>query len=624
MTFLAPWAFFFAAIAPVIVLLYLLKLRRRTTRVSTLLFWNRVLEEKRRSALFQRLRNPLSLLLHLLIFALLLLALAKPVLDGAIREGTSTVVILDTRARMQAKSGGTLRFDEAKREAMTLLAQAGPLREFAVFAAGAETRVLSPLTADAGLLVKAVEAMTPSDAGGDLNAALKLADDVLASRAGTRRIVVLTGPLITPLPVPRSGADVDVRKFGFPVENTGITSFSARQLPGDPQSAEVLLEISRFGSSSAEGNVELRRDGTLLDVRPFRASPGEPAVIVFPTIVTSGTAADWLTAQLDRPDDFALDDVAYAALPGHDTKSVLLITRGNWFLEKLLAADRRIRFELLDPESFRAAMLDQFEVVIFDRFAPAAIDPGSLRGNALFIGDSVLPRGSEVAQPLITEINESHPALRNVNLRNVTIGTARSIQTEATAGWRFTTLLSSFDSVVLATGERRSGTSTQRIAVSGFHLAESDLPLRVAFPLLAGNLIQWLAGEPADAQTALRAGEVRHTSGSMTLSGPFTESVPAEPALGVSVRSWQPIRNGFYNVEDDAGKNLVAVNTFDAAESDLSGNSNGSPAAPLERNTTGRGWWTVLAALPPWRSLVLVAVALLLVEWWLVHRRRTE
>ena len=61
---------------PVIVLLYLLKLKRRPVPVSTLMFWQRVLQESRRRAFFQRLRQLFSLLLHLLIFALILGALA--------------------------------------------------------------------------------------------------------------------------------------------------------------------------------------------------------------------------------------------------------------------------------------------------------------------------------------------------------------------------------------------------------------------------------------------------------------------------------------------------------------------------------------------------------------------
>ena len=68
MTWLQPWAAWFFAGVPVILLLYFLRLKRRPVSVSTLMFWQRVMQESSRRAFFQRLRHLLSLLLHLLIF----------------------------------------------------------------------------------------------------------------------------------------------------------------------------------------------------------------------------------------------------------------------------------------------------------------------------------------------------------------------------------------------------------------------------------------------------------------------------------------------------------------------------------------------------------------------------
>src|SRR5262245_28896890 len=115
MTWLQPWAAWFLAGLPLIVLLYLLKVRRRPATVSTLIFWQRVLEEHRRRALFQKLRHVLSLLLHLLIFALIVAALARPTFDRLVQNGSSTVIILDVRARMQASaSDGETSFAQAE------------------------------------------------------------------------------------------------------------------------------------------------------------------------------------------------------------------------------------------------------------------------------------------------------------------------------------------------------------------------------------------------------------------------------------------------------------------------------------------------------------------------------
>ncbi len=193
MTFLNAWALGFAALAPVIVLLYLLKLKRRPLPVSTLIFWRRVLQESRRRALFQRLRQFFSLLLHLLIFALILGALLRPVFDRFVREGGSTVLILDNRARMQASEpDGGARFAKALSQARGLIRQASGDRQMAILSANAAPTVVSPFTDDEKLLRKSLDALSPTDAGGDLESAIHLADQLLASRKGERRILVFT------------------------------------------------------------------------------------------------------------------------------------------------------------------------------------------------------------------------------------------------------------------------------------------------------------------------------------------------------------------------------------------------------------------------------------------------
>jgi hypothetical protein len=147
MTFLAPWAMWFLAGIPVIVLLYLLKLKRRPVAVSTLMFWQRALQESRHRALFQRLRNLFSLLLHLLIFLLIIGALARPVFDRLVRAGASTVLIIDTRARMQAvDESGASRIARARQLAASYARDAGGDRQFAVLSAGAAAEVKVPFS----------------------------------------------------------------------------------------------------------------------------------------------------------------------------------------------------------------------------------------------------------------------------------------------------------------------------------------------------------------------------------------------------------------------------------------------------------------------------------------------
>ena len=66
----------------------------------------------------------------------------------------------------------------------------------------------------------------------------------------------------------------------------------------------------------------------------------------------------------DAADAYALDDDAYAVIPPPRPARVLLVTSGNWFLENLLKADDRVRFEQLAPDGFQPTQAAGFDAVI--------------------------------------------------------------------------------------------------------------------------------------------------------------------------------------------------------------------------------------------------------------------
>ena len=618
MTFLAPWAAFFALGIPIIVMLYLLKLKRRPMPISTLMFWQRVLEESRRRAFFQKLRNLFSLLLHLLIFALILAALAKPVFDRAVRDGSSTVLIIDTRARMQAKEGNETRLDLAKKLAANYLGNAAAGRPLAIIAAHHAPVVVTPFTTDEKVLRETLAAVQSTDATGDLAPAVELAEQLLAAREGAKRIVVLTAGQ---LPIFNSQFAIETLPVGAAHDNLAITRFATRPLFNSPQTSEVLLSVANYGAAPVTTNLELALDGKLLDVKPLTLAPGQTAVQVFPTVPrnTAGSRG-WLTARLDTPDALASDNVAYAVLPPQQPRRVLLVTKGNWFLEKMLAADQSLTFELLAPDAFTLPLAEKFDVTILDDALPAGFDLATAAGNFLFIKKTPFAEvGIPLEQPLVSETSDRHPALRLVNLRNVTIVRATALVDPPPIGdWRFETVIKSFDHPLMIAGERRN----QRLAALALDLTDSDLPLRVAFPLLMSNTLQWLAGATTPQMPSLPAGATFPLTAEQSVwRQPQTKWTgapkpqPGELARGV----FQPLTNGYYLLNERDSASWLAVNTFSEAESDLRTAPPTGTASTFPRLAAASfsGW-------PLWQYLALGALLLFTVEWWLFHRRRTE
>ncbi len=618
MTFLAPWAVWFALGIPIIVMLYLLKLKRRPLAVSTLMFWQRVMEESRRRAFFQKLRNLFSLLLHLLIFALILAALAKPVFDRAVREGSSTVLIIDTRARMQAREGSESRLDLAKKLAANTLGNATAGRPLAIIAMHRAPVVVTPFTTDEKELRESLAAVQPTDATGELQPAVDLAEQLLASREGAKRIVVLTGGKAD---LANVKPGVEIRTVGTAHDNLAITRFATRPLLNSPQTSEVLLSVANYGANAATTNLELSLDGKLLDVKPLTLKPGETAVQVFPTVPrNTASSRGWLTARLDTPDALPADNVAYAVLPPQQARRVLLVTKGNWFLEKMLAADQSLTFELLAPDAFQLSLAEKFDAVILDAALPAGFDLATAAGNFFFIKKTPFAEvGIPLDQPLLSETSDRHPALRLVNLRNVTVVRATALVDPPTGGdWRFESVIKSFDHPLMIVGERRN----QRLAALALDLTDSDLPLRVAFPLLMSNTIQWLAGAATPQMPSLPAGETFPLTAEQSVwPQPLTKVAALQkPAATELTRGvFQPLTNGYYLLNERETPSWLAVNTFSEAESDLRTAPPAGTASTFPRLAAASfsGW-------PLWQYLALAALLLFTLEWWLFHRRRTE
>lgn len=627
MNFLAPWAFGFLGLAPVIVLLYLLKVKRRAAAVSTLMFWQRVLVENRRRALFQRLRQLLSLLLHLLIFALILLALAKPEFSRLARGGASTVLVLDARARMQAaEADGETRFEKARRQLAAFARRASSSNVFALLTAGADAEVAAPFSDDEKTLQTAISKLQPTDAAGDLESALRLADELLASRAGEKNIVVLTDRPFEK--TPKTAARLDCVPVGTPRDNAAITRFAARPLLNSPQTSQVLLDLRNFGAKPVRGNVELYFDENLIDVKPFDLAPGGRRVEIFPVVPrTSARSRGWLRARLDAADSLALDNEAFAVLPARPPERVLLVTRGNWFLEKLLESDELTRWELLTPEAFHLEMAASFDAVILDDALPAGFGLAKTPGNFLFIKQTPFTKSGTLQQPLVSDADARSPLLRLVGLQNVTFLRAAEMALPGDSGaWRFEAPLRAPEQPLIITGERRleSG-KTQRLAAFAFDVAESDLPLRVAFPLLMSNTLGWLSGEKSEPARSIRAGETLALAADEAVRAAPVKSIAAgpEPASAEIRGSFQPVQDGWYLDEISGRQSWIAVNTFSEAESNL--RFAPTPAAAENEPASGGSRLSLaFAAWPLWFYLALAAWALFSIEWWLFHRRHTE
>ena len=278
--------------------------------------------------------------------------------------------------------------------------------------------------------------------------------------------------------------------------NVGITQFRVRKSLVNAFDYQTLLTVVNASVEEKSFHVELYLNDALLDVRPYTLAPGESKSELFTNFTMEGGR---LKATLDVEDALSTDNVAYAALPKREQIPILLVTPNNPFLENALTVDEKLDLTVVAPDQYDPDA-GAYEVTIFDRYNPPTLG----NGNYMFIYPSksgaIWQIGEPLETPIITEWERKHPILRHVHLDNVQITEAYQVQVPATAN----VLVRSFEDPLLIVEESQD----RRIVFIAMDTLKSDLPLRIAFPLIVANTIQWFQGKSELEEYHLQTGEV--------------------------------------------------------------------------------------------------------------------
>ncbi len=600
MTLGAPAALWGLCAVPLLVALYLLRVRRREHPVSSILLWQRSAPTPAASRPTRRIERSVLLALQVLAAGALVVGLARPAIVGRGAGAQALLLVLDPSLSMRARDVVPTRFDRARAEALQAVGSLRPGQRAAVILAAPHPVVLAPLSGDRGRLRAALAAARPWDAPGDVAGAAVLAAQL--APAGDARIVVWTDGSHGPLPaLPR----VVYRIVGTSDDNVGIT---ALRVVRDPQRAEALVRVENFAGSARRVPLEVRRAGTPIYRVTLALGGGESRAVAIPLALEPGAPAgpELLEARIAVPDALPEDNEAVALLDPAPLPSVLLVGPGNPYIERvlrLLPVARAARTQTVDVSTWRT-----FGVVILDRVDPGPLPPG----NYLLIGTVPpnLPVGASgiLARPTIATWDRTDPVLQFVDLDDVRIDRALAL---GPSGGR-----------VLVEGQgpllwEYTGRGI-RALVLAFALQDSDLPLHVAFPVLMANSLAWLGGA---------AGEV-----------PVGEAVqvPAggEPEAALLFPGGRRLRlratDGMFVLPplERAGVYRLTAPSLDRRFVATIGGSHAGAirpgAAPLPHAPSGAAAAPsegLLTEVPLWPWLLLGAVAAAVGEWALATRR---
>ncbi len=660
MNFLAPGAFFLGLLLPVIVALYLLKLRRVEREVSSTYLWRRMVRDVEANAPWQRLRPNLLMILQLLFLAALILALARPFTWTEGASGQAAILILDTSASMAASDVAPSRIESAKQRARQLIDDLPDSARVTVIEAGREARVLLASSLDRRQAHLAMENIQAGTGGSDLGVALELASAIAARQPGAEIIVLSDGRVELPQHLTLKGA-LRYIPFGLSGENLAISLLSLEPSPGSG-SLTAFIQVSNYGLQSASRRLALYADGLLVNAYDLSDIPagGQKSIIAEGLPAETQAVKAELTPPsqnvISSPDALALDDQAVAVKPETQPVPITLVTQGNLFLKTALSLLPGVLLSEQTPAEASPLPAGAPTTGPTPTVAPSPTPPPALPGSAgsaaLIIYDNTIPdqipaqgsllfiappRSTDfftvtglVDAPALRTIDPNDPLMSSVSLNEVSVLDAVQVAlpdwaTPVVAGeWTPQGSTTPQNTPLLFRGE----VNGRRIAVITFDLRHSDLPLQVAFPVLCTNLIDWLApGARSPIPSQVKPGEslafnAPEGAQSASITRPDGTAIQLQAENGKFLFT-DTTQLGTYQVTFPAEQGQTqrsaafAVNLFSPQESSLKPADNlpglaaqeapGGAAAQLAR----REWW---------RPLALLALGLLIGEW-LVYQR---
>lgn len=657
-----PWYgwLILSLVPPAIVLLYFLKLRRTPLQVPSTYLWTRTIEDLHVNSIWQRLRNSLLLLLQLLLAFLLLLACLQPGCEDNNIVGERFIFLVDQSASMSATDtkDGSSRLEYAKQQIRNMIDAMQPSATAMIISFSNEADVVQSYTQNKSLLKRKLAAIRQTQRASDMTEALTAASglanpgrtsdkesdvDIQVADALSAKLYIFSDGGVAQVPGFSLGnLSAEYRPIGsneIP-RNLGITAFSISNDLDTESGVQAFVRLQNADDEDHSVQVSLYADGEVFDAKAGVEIPRESSAVMsfdLTPLLEDFEDAIEIEVRIEDDDFYSLDNVAYGVIEPPRKVDVLVVTPANNFLKLAMGTDRisklaNVEFQtprFLEEKSYHDnATLGGYDFIIYDRCAPMSMpDCNTMFFGAVPPGDE-WKRGDKQFPTMIIDTAVTHPLMDAVQMAAVTIVEA----TPLTGPQGTISLMDATFGSVMAIAPR---TGFEDLVV-GFNLIEeddngdtiinSDWPNKLSFPLFIQNAISWLGGASKfDSSSGSRPGDLiqfrtRIPSKSVSIFPPGGNSITLRPRADNTYVFAGANQTGIYRVENDSAEvvdRLLAVNLLDPRESNLAV----LPELELGYDSIAGTSEEVPQRQEYWTWVILVAVVVLLVEWYIYNRR---
>lgn len=464
MSFETPIGFIGLLAIPIIILLYILKQKREEVTVSSLVLWSRVLEDMQAQTPWQKLRKNLLMFLQILAAILIVLALTGFSVNTGNISNQPMILVMDYSLSMASTDIKPTRLSAAKKDAIKYVDNLSSNTPVTVISVARQANVLLYSSTSKEDIKRSIESIEQSSSYTDRAKAEQLVLSIKNQQADAQIVLFSDNPLVF------GNEQIQYSEYKKQNDNVAVVNFTHTKTSASVTAMSVLRNQ---GNSDAEISITLYGDDEFLDSQ-------------WVTVPANGTKTVWwdkipmtvktMHVNIDTEDILLDDNSAYKAVLSDSQVKVLLVTEGNFFLEKVLSLIEGVDLVRTTHEE---RSFSGYDLYIFDGSVPDILPED---GNVVVFApqpNSYFQVGDWMSTPEISYMDNS--IFNFVEDLSFSIGRTRIIESPT---WAETIMEYDGNPIII-----EGVVNNTRILVFGFDLYETDLPLKTEFPILISNII---------------------------------------------------------------------------------------------------------------------------------------
>lgn len=595
MKFTYLWPLALIALVPIIVFMYLLKQKAVEHKVSSLYLWQEMYKNVEANTPWEKLKKNLLMILQIITMLILIIALMSPFITGKGLGADNAIIVIDNSASMATQyDDNQTRLEYSKKEAESYIRSCRGGTMFTLIESNDNAILDISNTDDKNEVLKKLEEIQPTMSSGNAEPGVEMI------RAMKEQWPSLEAVVFTDTNVSMDGVDGYIVDTYSEMPNYSVNYVSHGYRDGE---LVVIGQVANNSNEDVVKDVTLYGGDEILVVSTTEIKAHSTENLYFKDIVTS---SDTIKLEINGQDALPFDDSATDVLSEEGESKILLMTDANVYLEKALSQIEDVTvMKSSDIQSFDTFASSDYDLYIFDGMLP---DNFPSEGNVLIFNvvyesmfdmETYLGDGAYVS---------AVPGVATQYIEGLEFGVGSTFAYQ-TPDWA-TPFFVSDDKTIGFWGEQDG----RNIAVVGFDLHDSDLPLRMEYPLFIYNVVSQCINRGVVNEYQYEVGGSVDMTGTVE-GGNLVVTKPDETAVEFSDRIGTFTDTdllGVYKVSQlnaDKGKSGKFAVNFPVSESVI---ENLNIEAQVDGDKVKSG---VAGVLNLRNIIILVALGMLGVEW---------